>query len=508
MTMDFTLHSVMLHDAGGRVPRLWDLDFQGGRLSERRPAVEPCAPRAFLTPGFHDAHVHMLHEGMARTRCDLGRARSLSDALGLLAEYCRRQPPHVKAIWGERWDESRWPERRGPTGQEIDRIESRRPVILRRICGHRAALNSAALCEAQRALGPLPSSGQLVEEQAWGLANLWPPTSAERESALLAAQESAWRMGITRVSEMGGTGALETYRALAESGGLGMDVLLYVRPTQIDELLELRAASARRTGGLQWAGVKLFTDGSVGARTAALRIPYQGTTENRGMLLQSDAVLFDTLRRCYEHDLPVAIHAIGDGALDQVMRALGRLPANGGRLPPGWVSIEHAELLDEGLLEAAGRLGVTLSMQPNFVAQWGGAGGLYEEALGRSRWARMNPFREVCARNIPLTFGSDCMPMDPALGLKGAAKHPCEQARLSAEEAFRVYLGRDQIHPDAAERTDWWRPGADGFVLYLADPLQLAHGPLEETPVAGLLWRGVWVRTPEDALWAGGVLRS
>lgn len=525
MNCDFTLRGVMLRDAGGTDPRRWDLVVRDGRLWERRPARDPHATLAYLTPGFHDAHVHLLHEGLVRTRCDFSGCASLAEALKRLEAYCRRAPAEAAAIWGERWDESAWPERRGPTPGEIDRIERRRPVVLRRICGHRAALNSEALRVASGPLGPLDPGGQLVEEQAWGLAKLWPPTPQERARALLAAQETAFALGITRVSEMGATGALDAYRALARSGQLRLTVLLYLRPTQIDEALELREETrAQETRGhetaLRLGGIKIFTDGSIGARTAALREPYAGTPDERGLLLMNDADLRDCLRRCRACDLPVAIHAIGDRALDQVIGELAHL-AGDAPLPAGWASVEHAELVDDELLAVARRIGLTLSMQPNFVAQWDGPGGLYDEALGAARRRRMNPFAEVRRRGIPLTFGSDCMPIGPAVGLRGATSHPEPTSRLDPEQALRVYLGCDQHHPAARPRTRWWAPalgepvgdrdwagapvapasaGRGGFVVYREDPLRLTEGRDTDAPVAGVWWRGAWVQEPEASL--------
>ncbi len=507
MSSDFTLRGVMLRDASGIYPDRWDFDVRDGHLTQRRPSGDSRARCLYLTPGFHDAHVHLLHEGLARTRCDFSGCRSLTEALERLGDYCSAAPEEITAIWGERWDESLWPERRAPGPEELDRIESRRPVVLRRICGHRAALNSEALRVASASLGPLDPGGQLVEEQAWGLAKLWPPSPTERRDALLAAQETAFGLGITRVSEMGGTGALETYRALARSGELRLTVLLYLRPTQIEEALDLREETRRSPSALRVGGIKIFTDGSIGARTAALRDPYADRRDERGLLLMSDADLRDCLRRCREHELPVAIHAIGDRALDQVIGELARL-AGDAPLPAGWASVEHAELVDEKLLEVSKRIGLTLSMQPNFVSQWDGPGGLYDEALGVVRRRRMNPFAEVRRRGIPLTFGSDCMPLDPALGLSGAVHHPEPASRLDPSEALSVYLGCDQRHPAAGLRAGWWERAPDGFVLYREDPLRLSGGRLAEAPVAGVWWRGGWVREPDAPLEALGTAGS
>lgn len=500
MSKDFTLRSVVLQDADHRADLLHDLIFRDGRLHCCLPAQDQSVPRLYATCGFHDAHVHLLHEGLVRIRCDFAPARSLAEALDLFSTYLRTLPPDQPVVWGERWDESAWPERRGPSSAEIDALEPNRPVILRRICGHRAVLNTKALMAAQAELGALDPNGQLVEEQAWGLSTLWPPSAAEQREALLNGQETALSMGITRVSEMGSTGALETYERLAADGRLKMDALVYVRPERLSE-----AARHRSQSGLSIGGVKIFTDGSIGARTAALREGYADRT-GRGLLLVSDEELCALLQDCFERQLPVAIHAIGDAALEQVVSAFESVAGERLPLPMGWGSIEHAELLDDELLSRIKRLGVTLSMQPNFVAQWGQPGGLYQEALGPARFGRMNPFGEIRRRGIPLTFGSDCMPLDPALGLRGVVHHPNPAHRLPAGDALQVFLGSDQHHPAADSGRDWWQPGAGGLVLYTEDPVLLAEGDLNQAPVRGVLWRGEWVRSVDEELWQTGAI--
>jgi len=250
--------------------------------------------------------------------------------------------------------------------------------------------------------------------------------------------------------------------------------------------------------------VKIFTDGSIGARTAALREGYVDKT-GWGLLLLPDGELRALLQTCFERRVTVAIHAIGDAALEQVVGAFenvtGKRP-----LPTGWGSIEHAELLDDELLSRIKPLGVTLSVQPNFVAQWGQPGGLYEEALGRARFERMNPFGEIRRLGIPLTFGSDCMPLNPALGLRGAVHHPNEVYRLPVGDALGVFFGCDQYHPAADSRTDWWQPGVSGLVLYTEDPALLAAGDLAQAPVRGVLWRGEWVKSVDEELWQTGAI--
>ncbi len=506
MLRDFTLRSVTLRDLGRLDPRAVDLTFRQGRMTALRAAPEGHPGRIFLTPGFRDAHHHLLHHGLLARRCNLGGTTSLDEALSRLEAYAHDRAD-LPVIWAERWDESRWSERRGPTREAIDRVIPDRPAILRRVCGHQAVLNTPALEEASRRWSDLDPDGRLTEWQAMGLAALWPTPTGELEEALMGAQDAAVAMGITRVSEMGSHRSLEIYSTLARREMLRVDMELFAGPDQIDALSELVATGVFGGRRLALGGIKLFADGSIGTRTAALREPY-ADGDQTGTLLYQDDALYEHLQRARNADLRVAIHAIGDAALDQVLRQLERLAAEQGMLTPGWARIEHAEMLDDRLLDRAAALDVTISLQPNFVAQWGDEGGLYETALGCARASRMNPFRQVWDRDFAMLFGSDGMPMDPALGLAGATQHPHEASRLTAEEALGVYFGGRAVPRGLWEPEDWWRHGTDGAVLYDGDPIGLTGGDLARVRVLGVLWGGEWVLEPPVELFRSGVIHG
>jgi predicted amidohydrolase YtcJ len=132
------------------------------------------------------------------------------------------------------------------------------------------------------------------------------------------------------------------------------------------------------------------------------------------------------------------MHAIGDRAIAQAISAVESLAEEELRFPPPGPRIEHAEMLEAASIERGARAGLLFSMQPNFTARWQGTGALYEQILGEARARALNPFREVAACGR-LVFGSDTMPLDPLLGLCGAAGHPLPGQRLPLVEAVRHY---------------------------------------------------------------------
>jgi len=508
MISDFTLRGVVLQDFRERPEDLYDLTFHKGRLAKKQLAPAGAVPNLYLTPGFRDAHVHMLHVGLANKRCDLSGTKSLEEALARITEYRAKMKSEERVIWGWGWDESCWDPPVRPTLEAIDSAVSDRPVIMRRICGHQAILNSPALHEAGLHWDMLDPAGCLNEEQAMMMSGLWPPSRKELEEAFREAQSIAIRMGIVRVDEMGARGALDTYLGLQRQGDLKIEVNLFVPPDLIERVLELRDEGIFNGPKLRLGGIKIFTDGSVGARTAAFSEPYTDQVTS-GKLLLSTSDLTEILVKCRRSNLNVAAHAIGDAAIAQVISAAEKAVESGGlTISPFWLAIEHGELVPEGALEKISRLGITMSMQPNFVAQWSAAGGLYDTALGPERARRLNNFKEVIEKKIPLHFGSDGMPVNPALGLHGAVNHPNPDARLSPREALEIYLGETAPNPGFWEVDRWWQLGADRAVLYSSDPMALSSGDLSDAHVRAVLSNGEWILPPPQEFLSNGIIHA
>jgi len=389
-----------------------------------------------VLPGFQDAHMHFCQMGRFLARPDLGESRSLGEALAAVEDRCREGGGET--LFFEGFDESVWPERRRPLREEIDRIESKRPIILRRVCCHVAIANRAALERIPASTANVNrQTGLLEEEVVFRLeSDFFPPSIEENREALRRAQERAFSLGVTTVHEIDVPGTAEAYASLDAEGDLGLRIFFYAYSSPA----EAAAVDRGATGGrFRPAGVKAVLDGSLGGRTAAIHEPYRGGDDRGLLLMRSDEVvgLIDEAERL---GIPTMLHAIGDRAIDTLLDAHETVRRRAGTGPPDLAHrIEHAEMMTDAQAERAATLGLRLSMQPNFQARWGGEGGLYDERLGADRAARLNRTGSWFRRGLPVAFGSDGMPFDPFLGLAGATEHPVVGERIAPREAVTLY---------------------------------------------------------------------
>ena len=190
-------------------------------------------------------------------------------------------------------------------------------------------------------------------------------------------------------------------------------------------------------------GIKFFTDGAVGARTAALEQPY--LDGRKGYLLFSDETLYRMLAEAAARGKAAAIHAIGEMATSQVVRTVGKLKENGITLPR--VRMEHCQFIHEGTAGQAKELGIILSMQPNFSTD----SIIYRDRLPPQYLENNNPFRKLIDRAgfVPgedLIFGSDGMPPGVEAALKDSLFPPLAQQRLTIDEFTAGYCMPDKTH--------------------------------------------------------------
>jgi len=401
-----------------------------------------------LFPGFIDSHCHPFEYGWLKRSVDLrGTTNMTAFRLRVVAGIQRAEPGEW--VSGMGWDQEAFPGKGMPTRKEIDDISPKNPVVLSRVCGHIALLNSRSI----EVLGFTNRTGEeyerdgngeltgIVKERALEEVYGKLPRSAERSAADLQSVEAeAGRLGLTTlhciVSRDGFREELEALAALAASGSLSLRYRVYVPPEAID-YIDATGIGKKLVGPLVWInGLKIYADGSLGARTAALREPYSDDPSSTGILRYTDEQLSELVESADSRGLQAVVHAIGDRAVEQAAEALGRVA---GAHNPRRHRIEHASLLPKDLRSKMARHSIRATVQPLFITSDSWA----VDRLGEERVRNLYPLKSMLAEGIVASGSSDSPieSMSPILGMwaamtrGGADSHE----KLSLEQALSLY---------------------------------------------------------------------
>ncbi|MGB9589895.1 MAG: amidohydrolase family protein [Candidatus Hydrothermia bacterium] len=384
-------------------------------------------PDSVALPGFFDHHAHTFQRGLSLVYPNLSTAGGLDEAAGIIRANLNL--PDRPIIFTE-YDDSGW--EKPPTKAWLDAVAGETPVILRRVCGHKAVANTAA-CRLLPDPGQADENGILLEEAALHLFNIFRPSPDTTRRAALAGQDECLKLGITGIREIGSARTFQAWQALDLDGLLEIEVEFYFLHGYLPQMAELGLRTGFG-GKLRIGGIKVFLDGSIGARTARFKKPYADTGQ-RGVFTFSEDNLVAVIRKSEEAGLRLLIHAIGDEAIGMALSAYREAAGHGNPLRH---TIEHAEAITGDQLKRAADLGLVLSIQPNFL-QWQAQGGLYEKALGKRRAKALNPFRDMIDSGATVVFGSDSMPPGPQYGISLAMNHPAPEQSIEAAKAIGLY---------------------------------------------------------------------
>jgi len=402
-------------------------------LAERETVVHRLEG-AYVYPGFVDAHCHLLSLGLQLDRLDLVGTSSFEEVVDMVMRKTRETAPG-EWILGRGWDQNDWETPRWPTKEELDSVSPDIPVYLRRIDGHAAIANSAVLKIAGiDASTPDPYGGKILREKgeptgilidkAMDLVKDFIPESSveTKRRALLRAADLCISAGLVGVHEAGVTGEnLDLYCRMADSDELPFSLYAMIDGEDSTLVERLEAGPVVRRGGkLTIRSVKLFADGALGSRGAALLEPYSDDPGNDGLLMVEEDSLAAISEDALDHGFQVCVHAIGDRANRVVLNAYERaqraldIEGDEARL-----RVEHAQVLSPSDIPRFAELGVIASMQPTHCTSdmpWA------PERLGPERIRGAYAWATLLKSGAHLASGSD-FPVeshDPLLGFYAA----------------------------------------------------------------------------------------
>ena len=474
---------------------------EAGALHARWPdATRLDLGSATVIPGLIDAHGHVAGLGLSRMRVELEGTRDKAEVLARLRAFADSLQPGDWLL-GRGWDQNDWPEQVFPTAADLDAAFPDRPVWLERIDGHAGWANSAALRATGQDLDAggtrgdwHPAGGRIVRDAqgratgvlvdgAMALVDGVLPAMdvASAERALSSGMQEAVRHGLTGVHDAGvSLLQMQAYRNLADRGE--MPLRIHAMADGDSEALAwlCREGAYRHAGGrLQMRAVKLYVDGALGSRGAALLEDYSDDPGNRGLVLMSPDQLGEAVAKARDCGIQVATHAIGDRGnrlvLDAYEAALAGHPGLRWR-------IEHAQVLAPEDLPRLAGLGVIASMQPTPATSdmpWA------RERLGPDRIHGAYAWRSLRDSGARLALGSDfpVESVDPRLGLYAAATRTD-----AAGEPIGGWLPGEVLTPFEAlrgfTRDAAWAGFAEAETGTLAEGLRADFVVVAEDPLA------------------------
>jgi len=511
--------------AGDRLERFSGLVFNAGKVVEtgdaralRRkfPDADVIDGRGkTLLPGLIDAHGHVLDLGFESVQIMLYDTESLAQAQVRIGAYAKANPDRAWLLGGG-WNQVTWKIGRFPLASELDTVVSDRPVVLSRVDGHAEWLNTKALRAAgitadtrdpvagriERDAAGNPT-GVLVDKAMDLVDNIIPhPSDAERRAALKGALVHMNSVGLTAVGDAGDDASdIDLYRAFADEGLLTVRVYAMIRDTGQDfaALSKSGPLIGYADERLTVRSVKLFADGALGSRGAALLAPYSDAPDQRGLKFMTDAEMERAMETALRAGYQVNVHAIGDAANRQVLDAFeAAYKTVGGRELRN--RIEHAQVVALSDIPRFKQLDLTASMQPTHAT---GDMNMAEARIGKERIQGAYAWRTFLKQGTRIAAGSD-FPVEsdnPFFGLHAAVTrtdhanrptggwHP-EQA-MTLLEAFRAftldaaYAEHQENTIGSLERGKW----ADFILvdrdLFTTAPAEIWRIKVEQTWLAG-----------------------
>lgn len=373
-----------------------------------------------VLPGFNDSHMHLYGFGIHLDTVNLSKAKSIADIINEGRSYIETHNiPSYQWIQGRGWNQDYFQDdKRYPTKVDLDKISTSYPIIFYRVCGHIAVVNSKALeiCNinentSQVEGGEFDYDLGIFKENALSLITdkIPKPTVQKIKTTLLKALAYANSKGITSIQsdDLSHAGnfqdVLQAYHELHDEGKLTGRIYQQCLLTK-EELTTFLSLGYKTGVGdhfFKIGPLKILSDGTLGARTAALRMPYHDNPQATGMLCYSEEELEDLIHYAHKNGMQIAIHCIGDRALDVVLNCFKKLSSLDNRRH----GIVHCQITDYELIERMKNLHLCAYIQPIFLNY---DLHIVEKRVGKALASTSYAFKTMLDKGIKVALGTDC----------------------------------------------------------------------------------------------------
>lgn len=390
---------------------------------------------ANVYPGFIDSHAHMYGLGMLLSNLNLVGLTNTDTILKLVADEVKTKKPG-EWIFGRGWDHTLWPEKEFPTKNILDSVTPDNPVILSRIDGHAIWVNQRTLDLAKIDYTTLdPEGGKIIRDRSGQptgvlidnaiklVEDIIPPaTDAELENYISLAMKECVKYGLTEVHDMGlNQRLIKIYKKLQDENKMLVRVYGAIDSPSKDweDLIQSKwSLNGISNDMLTVRAVKMYADGALGSRGAALIESYSDDPGNRGLTLLNDLEMEKITLQAIDNNFQVCIHAIGDRANHIVLNLFEKVIKLKGKSDYRF-RIEHAQVLAQDDIPRFSKLSVIPSMQPvHCVSDMDWA----EERLGPQRVKGAYAWRSLLNTGSIIASGSDFPNdiIDPVVGFYAA----------------------------------------------------------------------------------------
>jgi predicted amidohydrolase YtcJ len=371
------------------------------------------AKGATVYPGFIDGHAHFLGYGQSLYAVDLMFASSWEEVLDRVKAFVETHPGNGW-IRGRGWDQNRFPGKAFPTNAELNALFPDRPVLLERVDGHASIANEKALSIAGVKAGQTMEGGDFVVsngkltglliDNAVGVVerNVPAATKEDYKNWLTAAQKNCFATGLTTITDCGlSPNDIDMIDALQKSNDLKMRLYVMLSDKPASYTSSYFTNNGYTTDRLTVKGVKMYSDGALGSRGAALIAHYSDKPGWGGFLLSSQAHFDSVAAKLINTDFQMCTHAIGDSANRVVLKVYEKYLK--GKNDKRW-RIEHAQILNPADFDYFGKYSIIPSVQPTHATSdmyWAG------DRLGAERLKGGYAFQQLLNQNGWLPLGTD-----------------------------------------------------------------------------------------------------
>lgn len=416
-----------------------------------------------MLPGLIDAHGHVMGLGFQQMRADLTGTQSLEETLKRVEEYASEYPD-INWVQGRGWNHTHWNIGRFPTAKELDKVVSERPVWLERVDGHAGWANSKAMEMAGiTSETESPKGGKIIRDEngkptgvfvdaAMSLieSEIPDPTDKEQKLAFEKALEQMRSHGLTSVHDAGiGVETWNMYKNFADKGKLTTRIYAMIAGADatFDSLSQGGPIKSYANDRLALRSVKLYADGALGSRGAAMIEPYSDDPGNRGLLFLSEKELTAKIMKTASKGYQTNVHAIGDRANRVALNSFENVKDSLGEQGLRH-RIEHAQIVSPRDIPRFKELNIIASMQPTHATS---DMNMAEDRIGAERMEGAYAWQTFWEQGTVVASGSD-FPVEhvsPFYGIYSAVTRQDHQGkpeggwypseRMSRKQALRSF---------------------------------------------------------------------